>query len=159
MEKIVSLAKRRGFIYQGSEIYGGLANTYDYGPLGVELLRNIKNLWWERYIARREEIFGVHTAILMNPKVWESSGHVESFVDPLVECKKCHKRFREDHLKGKSKCPECGVPTHVESEMCGVCGRIFSGEDKEDMLGQGIMSVVEDVSEDDIGFVVCPDCG
>jgi glycyl-tRNA synthetase len=108
MEKIVSLAKRRGFIYSGSEIYGGLANTYDYGPLGAELLRNIKNLWWQRFVEQREEIFGVHTSILMNSKVWESSGHVESFVDPLVECKECHKRFREDHLEGKKKCPDCG---------------------------------------------------
>lgn len=108
MEKIVSLAKRRGFVYPGSEIYGGLANTYDYGPLGVELLRNIKNLWWERFVARRDNIFGVHTGILMNPKVWEASGHIESFVEPLVECKKCHKRFGKDHLKDKSKCPECG---------------------------------------------------
>lgn len=108
MEKIVSLAKRRGFIYSGSEIYGGLANTYDYGPLGAELLRNIKNLWWQRFVEQREEIFGIHTSILMNPKVWESSGHVESFTDPLVECKKCHKRFREDHLEGKKKCPDCG---------------------------------------------------
>lgn len=108
MEKIVSLAKRRGFIYAGSEIYGGLANTYDYGPLGAELLRNIKNLWWERFVERREEIFGVHTSILMNPRVWESSGHVESFKDALVECKECHKRFREDHLENKKKCPDCG---------------------------------------------------
>ncbi len=107
MEKIVSLAKRRGFIYTGSEIYGGLANTYDYGPLGAELLRNIKNLWWQRFVEQREEIFGVHTSILMNPKVWESSGHIESFVDPLVECKECHKRFREDHLEDKTKCPDC----------------------------------------------------
>ncbi len=107
MEKIVSLAKRRGFIYPGSEIYGGLANTYDYGPLGTELLRNIKNLWWERFVTKKDNVFGVHTSILMNPKVWEASGHVESFVDPLVECKKCHVRFREDHLKDKTKCPEC----------------------------------------------------
>jgi len=107
MEKIVSLAKRRGFIYPGSEIYGGLANTYDYGPLGTELLRNIKNLWWERFVAKKDNVFGVHTGILMNPKVWEASGHIESFVDPLVECKKCHVRFREDHLKDKAKCPEC----------------------------------------------------
>ena len=107
MEKIVSLAKRRGFIFPGSEIYGGLANTYDYGPLGVELLRNIKNLWWEKYVVKREDIYGVHTSILMNSKVWEASGHIESFVDPLVECKNCHRRFREDHLEDKKKCPDC----------------------------------------------------
>jgi glycyl-tRNA synthetase len=107
MEKIVSLTKRRGFIFPGSEIYGGLANTYDYGPLGIELLRNIQNLWWEEFVTRRNDIFGIHTSILMNKKVWEASGHVESFVDPLVECKSCHKRFREDHLKDKKICPEC----------------------------------------------------
>lgn len=108
MEEIVSLSKRRGFVFPGSEIYGGLANTYDYGPLGVELLRNIKNLWWDRYVARRNDIFGIDTGVLMNAKVWEASGHTESFTDPLVECKKCHYRFRLDHLKGKSNCPECG---------------------------------------------------
>jgi len=107
LEKIVALSKRRGFVFSGSEIYGGLANTYDYGPLGAEVLKNIKDLWWNRYVVRREEIFGIHTSILMNSKVWEASGHVESFVDPLVECKSCHRRFREDHLKDKKKCLEC----------------------------------------------------
>lgn len=96
MEKVVSLAKRRGFVYPGSEIYGGLANTYDYGPLGAELLRNIKNLWWDRYVTSREDIYGVHTSVLMNTKVWEASGHVDSFTDPLVECKICHMRIRAD---------------------------------------------------------------
>ena len=103
MEKIVSLAKRRGFVYPGSEIYGGLANTYDFGPLGTELLRNIENLWWERYVSRREDIYGVHTSILMNAKVWEASGHVESFVDPLVECKVCNMRFRLDKKEEMEK--------------------------------------------------------
>ncbi|BCX14819.1 MAG: glycine--tRNA ligase [Patescibacteria group bacterium] len=108
MEEIISLAKRRGFVYSGSEIYGGLANTYDYGPLGVELLRNIQNLWWDRFVLKRPEIYGIHTSILMNRKVWEASGHVKNFVDPLVECLDCHKRFRFDHLENKNKCPECG---------------------------------------------------
>lgn len=108
LEKIVALSKRRGFVFPGSEIYQGLANTYDYGPLGVEVLKNIQDLWWERYVTKRDDIFGIHTSILMNSKVWEASGHVESFVDPLVECKKCHRRFREDHLQNKKKCPECG---------------------------------------------------
>lgn len=96
MEKIVSLAKRRGFVYPGSEIYGGLANTWDYGPLGARLLANIKKLWWERFVERRDDIFPMDTGIIMNPKVWEASGHVSSFTDPLVECKKCHKRLRLD---------------------------------------------------------------
>ncbi len=107
LDKIVSLAKRRGFVYPGSEIYGGLANTYDYGPLGIELLKNIEDLWWKRFILRRSDVYGIGTSILMNRKVWEASGHVESFVDPLVECLSCHKRFREDHLENKAKCPEC----------------------------------------------------
>src|SRR3989338_4729911 len=108
MEKIVSLAKRRGFVYPGSDIYGGLAGTYDYGPLGVTLKKNIENLWWRMFVESREDMYGVDAAILMNPKVWESSGHVAGFSDPLVECEKCKKRFREDHLEDKKKCPSCG---------------------------------------------------
>lgn len=108
LEETVSLSKRRGFIYPGSEIYGGLANTYDYGPLGVELMRNIQDLWWKRFVLKRPDIYGVNTSILMNRRVWEASGHVENFTDPLVECLSCHKRFRADHLKDKEKCPECG---------------------------------------------------
>lgn len=108
MEKIVSLAKRRGFIYPGSEIYGGLSGFWDYGPLGVELKRNIQNLWWRMFVQNRDDMYGVDAAILMNPKVWESSGHVGGFSDPLVECKKCHHRFRAD--QNGEKCPECGGP-------------------------------------------------
>ena len=107
MEKIASLAKRRGFIYQGSEIYGGLAGTWDYGPLGVALKKNIKDLWWKRFVEDRSDMYGVDAAILMNPKVWEAAGHVATFTDPLVECEKCKKRFRADHVEGK-KCPGCG---------------------------------------------------
>lgn len=98
MEKIVSLAKRRGFIYQGSEIYGGLAGTWDYGPLGVALKKNIENLWWRHFVDSREDMYGIDSAILMNPRVWEASGHVGGFHDPLVEDKKTHKRYRADHL-------------------------------------------------------------
>lgn len=98
MEKITSLAKRRGFIYPGSEIYGGLANTYDYGPLGVEILRNIKNLWWENYVHKRGDIYGMDSSILMNPKVWEASGHVASFAEVLIDCRDCQLRTRADHL-------------------------------------------------------------
>jgi len=108
MEKIVSLCKRRGFIYQGSEIYGGLAGTWDYGPMGIELKNNIKNLWWKMFVQERDDMYGMDAAILMHPKVWEASGHVSGFSDPLVECTKCKKRFREDHLEDKTKCPECG---------------------------------------------------
>jgi len=107
MDKIVSLAKRRGFVFPGSEIYGGLANSFDYGPLGVELKNNIKNLWWKRFVHERDDMVGIDAALIMNPKVWEASGHLKNFSDPLVECKKCHHRFRKDSLE-KDKCPDCG---------------------------------------------------
>lgn len=107
MEDLVSLCKRRGFIYQGSEIYGGLAGTWDYGPLGVALKRNIQNLWWKTFVEDRDDMYGVDAAILMNPKVWQASGHVDTFTDPLVECSNCKSRFRADHLEG-DKCPSCG---------------------------------------------------
>jgi glycyl-tRNA synthetase len=98
MEKIVALAKRRGFVYPGSDIYGGLANTWDYGPLGVELKNNIKQLWWRTFVQRRQDMVGLDAGILMHPRVWEASGHVVNFNDPLVDCKTCKSRFRADHL-------------------------------------------------------------
>ncbi len=107
MDKIVSLCKRRGFVFPGSEIYGGLANSFDYGPLGVELKNNIKNLWWKRFVQQRDDMVGIDAALIMNPKVWEASGHLKEFSDPLVECEKCKRRFRADHIEGK-KCPDCG---------------------------------------------------
>lgn len=110
MDKITSLAKRRGFIYQGSEIYGGLAGTWDYGPLGVALRNNIRNLWWKMFVEAREDMYGVDASILMNSEVWKSSGHVDTFTDPLVECTKCKRRFRADQLKEKGVCDECGSP-------------------------------------------------
>lgn len=106
MEKIVSLAKRRGFVYQGSEIYGGLAGMWDYGPLGVRLKNNVKNLWWDMFVENREDMYGVDAAILMNEKVWQATGHVDEFSDPMVECGDCKKRFRADHVEGDS-CPAC----------------------------------------------------
>ncbi len=109
MENIISLAKRRGFIYQGSEIYGGLSGTWDWGPLGVALKNNIKKLWWSRFVESRDDMYGIDAALLMNQKVWQASGHVSGFSDPLVECSKCKRRFRADHVEGdKTKCPECG---------------------------------------------------
>ncbi len=96
MEKIVALCKRRGFIFPGSEIYGGLAGTWDYGPAGALLKKNLKDLWWKEMVQLRDDIVGVDAAIMMNPRAWEASGHVEAFTDPLVECKVCHQRFRAD---------------------------------------------------------------
>lgn len=124
-EKIVNLAKQRGFIYPSSEIYGGLSAAYDYGPLGVELKNNIKQAWWKMFVTSRADMVGLDSAIIMNPKAWEASGHVENFSDPLVDCKSCHRRFREDHLlednslqpeydktkprnRKDLKCPDCG---------------------------------------------------
>ena len=98
IEKIVSLCKQRGIVFPGSEIYGGLANSWDYGPIGVELKNNIKKLWWKDFVQRQKNIIGLDSAILMNPKVWEASGHLSNFSDPLVDCKNCKHRFRADHL-------------------------------------------------------------
>jgi len=116
MEKIVSLAKRRGFIFPSSEIYGGLASCYDYGPLGVELKNNIKKAWWKKVVQEREDVVGLDTSILMNSKVWEASGHLKGFVDLLAECKSCHKRFKLDDLKDKIKCSVCdGILTEAKN--------------------------------------------
>ena len=98
MEDIISLCKRRGFIYQGSDVYGGLSGTWDYGPLGVQLKRNIMNLWWRMFVGERDDMYGVDAAILMNPKVWKASGHVDTFVDPLCEDTVNHRRYRTDHI-------------------------------------------------------------
>jgi glycyl-tRNA synthetase len=107
MDKVVSLSKRRGFIFQSSEIYGGLANTWDYGPFGVELKNNVKRAWWKSVVYERDDIFGMDAAILMHPKVWEASGHIENFFDLKSDCKSCKKRFKAVDLKDKNKCPEC----------------------------------------------------
>ncbi len=101
IDKIVALSKRRGFIFPSSEIYGGMANTWDYGPLGTELKNNIKNFWWKRFIQSRDDMVGIDSALIMNPKVWEKSGHLENFTDPLIECKTCNARFRVGDLLRK----------------------------------------------------------
>jgi glycyl-tRNA synthetase len=119
MDLLVSLAKRRGFIYPGSEIYGGFANSWDYGPYGSELKRNIREAWWQRFVTRRPDVVGIETPVIMNPKAWKASGHLETFSDPLVDCKKCKRRFRADHLLEDAgrpatdslsgiTCPDCG---------------------------------------------------
>lgn len=107
MEKIVSLCKRRGFVFPSSEIYGGLASCWDYGPFGVELKRNIKDAWWKTIVQERDDVVGLETSIMMHPKIWEASGHIDRFTDPLVECKSCHLRWRAEEL-GDEKCPKCG---------------------------------------------------
>ena len=107
LDALASLAKRRGFIFQSSEIYGGMASTWDYGPLGVELKRNIKDVWWRKFVWERDDMVGLDSSILMNPEVWRASGHVDSFTDPLVDCLECRQRWREDQLE-ETQCPACG---------------------------------------------------
>src|SRR5438132_800403 len=112
MDRVVNLAKRRGLVFPSSEIYGGFRSTWDYGPLGVLLKRNVKDAWWRSMVQLRDDIVGLDAAILMHPKVWEASGHVATFSDPLVDCKKCKSRFRADKIDKKNldakKCPDCG---------------------------------------------------
>jgi len=125
MEKIVSLCKRRGFVYPGSEIYGGLANSWDYGPLGTELKNNIQQLWWKRFVQSRDDMVGIDAAIIMNSKVWNASGHTKEFSDPLVECKKCHERFRADQVD--KVCPNCGNKEFTESRQFNILMKTFIG--------------------------------
>lgn len=117
MDKIVSLSKRRGFIFPSSEIYGGLSSTYDYGPLGAELKNNLKRAWWRSMVQEREDVVGLDSAVIMSPLVWEASGHLTAgFADPLRECKKCHHRFRADELEG-DECPDCGGALTEEKQF------------------------------------------
>ncbi len=150
MDKVVAFCKRRGFIFQGSEIYGGLANTWDYGPYGVELKNNIKESWWKHFVHEREDMVGLDSSILMHPRVWEASGHIASFSDPLVDCRKCKERFRgdkiiEEHLgiekaagkslkeiseiikKHKLPCPKCGTSDFTEAREFNLMFRTHQG--------------------------------
>lgn len=113
LEKVINLAKRRGFIFQSADIYGGFRSTYDYGPLGVNMLRNVKHQWWKTMVQMRHDVVGLDAAILSPPAVWAASGHLETFTDPLVDCLKCHGRFREDKIDGV--CPSCGSTQFTES--------------------------------------------
>lgn len=149
MHKIISLAKRRGFIYPGSEIYGGLANTWDYGPIGVELKNNIKQAWWKMFVKDKEDVVGIDAAIFMNKKVWEASGHVAGFNDALIDCKGCKARLRADHLvedalkikvegmsladittiikDNKVKCPHCGKSDYTDARKFGLMFKTNQG--------------------------------
>ena len=127
MEEIVSLCKRRGFIFQSSEIYGGLAGAWDYGPLGVELKNNIKRAWWKTVVQEREDMVGMDAAILMHPRVWVASGHVDTFADPMVDCRSCQGRFRADDLDG-DVCPNCGATGQfTEARMFNLLFKTFAG--------------------------------
>jgi len=129
MDKLVSLAKRRGYVFQSSEIYGGTGSVWDYGPLGVELKRNIKDRWWSAMVHQRDDIEGLDAAILMHPRVWEASGHVEGFTDPLVECTNCHRRFRADLPEVEAgQCPTCGTKdAFTEPRLFNLMFKTFMG--------------------------------
>jgi glycyl-tRNA synthetase len=130
LEKLVSLCQRRGFIFPSSDIYGGLSGCWDYGPVGVELKRNVKAAWWRSVVQERDDVVGIDTSILMNPKVWEASGHVTNFSDPLVECKNCHQRWKADELT-ENKCPSCGGEL-TEERMFNTMFKTFAGPVEEE---------------------------
>jgi glycyl-tRNA synthetase len=130
MEKLVSLCQRRGFIFPSSDIYGGLSGCWDYGPVGIELKRNVKEAWWRSIVQERDDIIGMDTSILMNSKVWEASGHVTSFKDPLVECKNCHLRWKADDLT-ENKCPSCSGEL-TEERMFNTMFKTFIGPVEEE---------------------------
>jgi len=125
MDKLVSLCKRRGFIFPSSEIYGGMGACYDYGPLGVEVKNNVKKAWWKTVVQQRDDMVGLDASILMHPQTWVASGHVEGFADPLVECKQCKQRWRADHIKD-GKCPACGGEL-TEPRMFNLMFKTFVG--------------------------------
>ncbi len=130
MEKIVSLCKRRGFIFPSSEIYGGLNSCWDYGPMGVELKRNVKNAWWKAIVQVRDDVVGIDTSIMMHPSIWKASGHIDSFTDPLVECKSCHLRWRAGEINNES-CPQCGGEL-TEPHMFNLMFKTFMGPIEEE---------------------------
>ncbi len=130
MTKIVSLAKRRGFVFPASEIYGGIGSTWDYGPLGVELKRNVKDAWWRSMVTERDDVVGLDSAIIQSPRVWEASGHTQAFTDPLVECLVCQKRYRADHLDDPTKCPDDGA-TLTEPRLFNLMFKTFVGPVEE----------------------------
>src|SRR5688500_17440409 len=133
MDAVVNLCKRRGFIFPSAEIYGGFRSNYDYGPLGVLLLRNVKNAWWRSMVQLRHDVVGLDAAILTNPRVFEASGHLANFTDPLVECRSCHERFREDQLEDTSKCPSCGKKeTFTEAKQFNLMFKTHAGPIESD---------------------------
>ena len=133
MDRIVNLAKRRGFVFPSSEIYGGFRSTWDYGPLGVLLKRNVKDAWWRSMVQLRDDIVGLDAAILMAPKVWEASGHLATFTDPLVDCRNCKERFRADHLPESGACPNCGAKdSFTEARNFNLMFKTFVGPVEDD---------------------------
>jgi glycyl-tRNA synthetase len=128
MEQVVNLCKRRGFVFPSAEIYGGFRSTYDYGPLGVLMLRNVKEAWWRAMVQLRDDVVGIDAAILSSPRIWEASGHLANFTDPLVDCKSCKERFREDQLPDRSVCPNCGAKdSFTEARQFNLMFKTFVG--------------------------------
>ena len=150
MDLMMSLSKRRGFMFQSSEIYGGLGSTWDYGPLGVELKRNVKEAWWHSVIAERDDMVGLDAAILMHPQVWVASGHVENFSDPLVECKECNSRFRQDHLlEATGIDPESPEAAAALNELrCPNCGGELGEPRRFNLMFKTFMGPVEDTANE-----------
>jgi glycyl-tRNA synthetase len=133
MDRIVNLAKRRGLVFPSSEIYGGFRSTWDYGPLGVLLKRNVKDAWWRSMVQLRDDIVGLDASILMSPKVWEASGHLATFTDPLVDCRNCQERFRADHLPESGACPNCGAKdSFTEARNFNLMFKTFVGPVEDD---------------------------
>ena len=125
MERVVNLCKRRGFVFPSSEIYGGFRSTYDYGPLGSLMLRNVRDAWWRSMVQMRDDVVGLDAAILSSPKIWEASGHIATFTDPLVDCRKCHERWREDQIEGQ--CPNCGSEDLTEARAFNLMFKTYVG--------------------------------
>jgi glycyl-tRNA synthetase len=133
MDRVVNLCKRRGLVFPSSEIYGGFRSTWDYGPLGVELKRNVKDAWWRAMVQMRDDVVGLDAAILMAPKVWEASGHLATFTDPLVDCRNCKERFRADHLPKSGACPNCGAKdSFTEARHFNLMFKTFVGPVEDD---------------------------
>jgi glycyl-tRNA synthetase len=133
MEKVVNLCKRRGFVFPSAEIYGGFRSTYDYGPVGVLMLRNVKDAWWRSMVQLRDDVVGLDAAILSPPAVWEASGHLQNFTDPLVDCKSCHERFRQDQLDDPATCPNCGArESFTEARQFNLMFKTHAGPVEED---------------------------
>ncbi len=150
MDKMMSLSKRRGFMFQSSEIYGGLGSTWDYGPLGVEIKRNVKEAWWRSVVTERDDMVGLDAAILMHPQVWVASGHVENFSDPLVECKECNSRFRQDHLlKETGIDPESPkAKTALKDLRCPNCCSELGPPRRFNLMFKTFMGPVEDTANE-----------
>lgn len=149
MDLLVSLCKRRGFVYPDSDIYGGFANAWDYGPYGVELKNNIRNAWWNRFVRGRDDVVGVDTPVIQHPKVWEASGHLQTFTDPLVDCKRCKRRFRADHLL-EARQAEPGYDTERPADLkdlrCPECGGELTGIRNFNLMFKTFVGVTEDSS-------------